>query len=485
MSSLKKNFGYQIAYRILTVITPLITSPIISRALGADNLGIYSATQAFANYFMFAAMLGIEKYGQRTIASAPSTEERQKYFWEIYAVQAISSTTSIIAYFIIVIHAGGSRISVMLIQGLWVFSCLLNIGWFYFGCEEFKVTVTRSLIVKLITVLLIVLLIRKPKDLALYSLIMAGGTAVSELVLWISLFKRIKFERPEWSRVKRHIGPIFTLFIPVIALSVYHIMDKTMLDVLSTEANVGWYYAVDKIIYIPLGLITAVSTVMMTRMSFVLHNEERSHAEALLEKSSELTMFLTCAVAFGIAAISKEFIPFFFGPGYEPCINLMYFFLPVLVIKALGDVVRTQFLIPSTRDKLYTTAVMCGAVTNVIFNAILIPDLGATGAVLGTLFAELIVFIVQIGGCRNEIRFVRSFTRHLYYMINGLAMLIIVRVVAEKVILPNMFLKLILMIIIGAMFYLGFSGLIWILKKETIFKPYINKILRVLGDKNG
>ena len=49
--NLKKNFIYQIVYRVLTVATPLITSPILSRALGAEKLGIFSATLALVGYF--------------------------------------------------------------------------------------------------------------------------------------------------------------------------------------------------------------------------------------------------------------------------------------------------------------------------------------------------------------------------------------------------------------------------------------------------
>ena len=95
MSNLKKNIGLQMSYRILTIITPLITSPIISRALGAEKLGVYSATQAFANYFMLFAMLGIEYYGQRSIASCRSRGERSETFCEIYATQFVASTVSV------------------------------------------------------------------------------------------------------------------------------------------------------------------------------------------------------------------------------------------------------------------------------------------------------------------------------------------------------------------------------------------------------
>ena len=183
MSNIKKNILYQVVYRILTVITPLITSPIISRAFGAEGLGVYSATQAYANYFMLFAMLGVEYYGQRTIAAANSIEKKQTLFWEIFTVHAIASCISLGAYFGSVFLFGHERLQIMLVQGLWVVSCLLDINWFFFGIENFKITVTRNFLVKIVTVLSIVVFIREPEDLVLYAFIMAGGTAISQLLL--------------------------------------------------------------------------------------------------------------------------------------------------------------------------------------------------------------------------------------------------------------------------------------------------------------
>lgn len=484
MSSLKKNFSYQIAYRILTVITPLITSPIVSRALGPDNLGIYSATQAFANYFMFVAMLGIEKYGQRTIAAAGTNEMKQRSFWEIYTVQFASSILAIIAYGIALRFSSSDRRIISLIQGLWVISCLLDISWFYFGREEFKVTVTRNFAIKLTTVILIAFFIRKPTDLYLYAFIMAGGTTLSQLVLWLSLPRRIKFERVNWERVRPHIVPILKLFVPVIALSVYHIMDKTMLDMLSTEAEVGYYYAVDKIVYIPLGFILAIGTVMLTRVSYVLHNETEERAKNLLSKSVEVTMFITCAVTFGIGAISKEFIPFFFGSGFEPCVELMYMFLPVLLIKALGDVVRTQYLIASGKDNIYTMAVTSGAVTNVVFNVLLIPKFGAEGAVIGTLAAEFVVLVVQVAGCRKEVPFIRYFGKQLSYVCIGIAMLICVRAIHPIISGMRTLIQLVVMVGIGAIVYMVLCFILWMLKKDSVFHMYAEKAGSILRGKN-
>ena len=67
MKSLKKNLTYQTIYQVLVTITPLITSPYLSRKLGAAGLGIYSYTQSIVNYFVLFAMLGFINYGTRTI----------------------------------------------------------------------------------------------------------------------------------------------------------------------------------------------------------------------------------------------------------------------------------------------------------------------------------------------------------------------------------------------------------------------------------
>ena len=131
MSSLKKNIGLQMSYRVLTIITPLITSPIISRALGAEKIGVYSATQAYANYFMLFAMLGIEYYGQRSIASTQTRNERSVMFWEIYAVQCGASIASIVIYYLSAYFWSSTRVTILMIQGLWVISCLFDINWLF------------------------------------------------------------------------------------------------------------------------------------------------------------------------------------------------------------------------------------------------------------------------------------------------------------------------------------------------------------------
>ena len=70
MSRLKRNLGYQTVYQILSVCLPLITTPYLSRVLGASNLGQFSYIGSVTNYFTLFAMLGVTNYGTRTIAES-------------------------------------------------------------------------------------------------------------------------------------------------------------------------------------------------------------------------------------------------------------------------------------------------------------------------------------------------------------------------------------------------------------------------------
>ena len=470
MSQVRKNFIYQIIYRTITILTPLITSPILSRALGADKLGLFSATLALVSYFQLISMLGVENYGNRTIAGAQGDRLKlQKLFWNIYAVQVFSSILAIILYGLAFLFIPKERYIISFFQGLWLVGALFNINWFFFGTEQFKLTVTRNIIIKVLTVLLIVLLVKEPADLLIYVVIMAGDTVLSNLAVWPFLRNNIGFEMPRWSEMRNHFKPILVLFVPILAMSVFHIMDKTMLDWLGTESEVGYYYSADKIINIPLSIITALGTVMLPRVANEYEKGNSTGIYSMLRKSTELTIFMTCAVGIGIAAIAKEFVPWFFGKGYDQCIELVYWFVPVLFAKAIGDLIRTQYMIPAHLDKYYTIAVGIGAAVNSIANYYLIKCFGAAGAVMGTLIAEWVVTFFEIWCTRDKINFSKFLVENLFYLIPAALMIFFVRMISNSI-NCKMFLKIMIMVISGGFAYLMSCLVFWKINKNTIFE---------------
>ena len=251
-----------------------------------------------------------------------------------------------------------------------------------------------------------------------------------------------------------------------------------MLDLLSTESEVGYYYAADKIVYIPLGLITAIGTVMLPRVSSMI-SDSKKRTTALLDKSTELSVCMSSAVGFGIAAISREFVPFFFGDGYEKCATLLVLFVPVPFIKALSNIVDQQYLIPAKHDNQYTFAVTGGAIVNLICNWLLIPRLGSIGATLGTLMAELAVLVISVVFAKKDINFMKMFCKHTYYILFGLIMFFTVRLLDSRLQIGSVFVRLLILIGTGGLVYCILCAVLWWnLKDRSVFGSFLISIVK-------
>ena len=376
MSKLKKNLGYQTIYQILNTCIPLITSPYLARVLGAEKQGVFSYTQSIINYFTLFAMLGVENYGTRTIANCgDDREKRSKSFWNIYFFQMCCTLLSIGIYVVYLTRICSQNVYIAFLQIFYLLGSLVDINWLFFGVEKFKTTVSRNMIIRISSVVLILSTVRKPSDLWIYTLIMAGSTFLSNIILWFFASKEVDVKAIRTvskKEVVKHIKPNLVLFVPLMAMSVYHIMDKTMLGLLSTYKQVGYYYNADKIINIPIGILIGIGTVMLPRMTALNSNGLINEAKKLFLLSIELIVAVSSAMACGIFAISVEFTPLFFGSGYDECIRVIMMLSPILVIKGLSLVVRMQYLIPNQKEKIFIESVFWGAGINLIVNLLLI-----------------------------------------------------------------------------------------------------------------
>lgn len=427
------NAVYQTVYQILIMITPLITAPFVSRQLGASNLGSFSYTYSIVSYFILIAMLGVTNYGTRAIAECQNDRKRKSdCFLQIYATQAMLSLLCIAIYLVFTALAVGPSLrSVGYVQAFWLVGCFFDINWFFYGEENFKTTVTRNIVIKILTVSAILIFVRKGNSpLLVYTLIMSLGTVISNLVLVPILLKQIDYSRPAWKDIKKHIKPNLVLFIPILASGVFHIMDKTMLGILSSKEQSGYYYNSDKIINIPVGILDGLGLVFLPRMTKIFAVKgDKKRKEQYLGASYSINVMISCLMAFGIAGVAKEFVPFFFGPGFEPCILLTVVFTPILIIKGISIFYRMQYLVPTKQDKIYAIATIAGALTNLVANYFLIIKYDALGAVIGTLIAEFAVALIQIVYVRKQIPVLMWALKNIPYLIFGGITVYIMRIV--------------------------------------------------------
>lgn len=448
MEKINKNFIYNAIYQIFTFIVPLITIPYISRVLGVNNIGIYSYSYSIVYYFMLITLLGINNHGLRNVSRVSDDKDKRSFeFWSIYLLQFTIGILMIVIYNLCVILFIKENKTIFFIQNMFLGSAILDINWYFFGRERFKLTISRNVIIKLLSLVLVFLLVKKARDLWIYTIIMSGSTLISQSYLWLFIRKDVVFKKISVRDVISNLKPCLLLFIPVIAYSIYKVMDKTMLGALSGTIALGYYENAEKVINIPISLITALGTVILPHMS---KNNSKESIINNMTKTFKLTFFIIVPMLFGIFVVSEDFCTVFFGVDFLNSSIIMKLLAPTVLFTSIANIIRTNFLIPQKRDKVYVISTVIGAIINLIINALLIPKFSYYGACVGTIFAEFTVMLIQLLYAKKELKFslIASF---LPFFIKGIIMFVVIYCI--KFFVNAMTLRLFLQILIAVVIY--------------------------------
>lgn len=471
MASVKKNFLYSSAYQLLVAVAPLVTTPYLSRVIGTEGNGIFTYTQSITNYFVLVAVMGMTNYGVRTIAEhANDREARSRVFWEAFGMQAIVGAIVLCCYALYALVWGREYLGLFALWGMWVLGSVLDVTWLLWGMQEFRIPTIRNFCTRLASIVLIFVLVRKPEDVWGYVAAIAGAFLANAILVWPQVYKYVNWARPTARGMLSHLKPNLTLFVPVIATSLYTIMDKVMLGSIAGMDQTGLYDYAEKVSKMPMSIITALGAVVLPKMTTVIAEGKNEEARGLVGTTMWFMQACALALAFGIAAVAPEFCPVFFGEGFEGSIILLRILCVIVPLICASNVMGVQWMLPTKKDSLFTASVATGAVVNIAVNAFAIPVAGALGASVATVVAEIAVLVFQAWVVRRELP-VGEFARGAVpFFVIGLAMYSGIRLLAHAlgpvaVTIPGLAAE----VAAGAFVYLALAyAWCWITKSEQL-----------------
>ena len=402
--SIKKNYILNTIYQVLILIVPLVTTPYVSRVLGADGVGVYSYTYSNVSYFLLIGALGSRTYGSREIAYLQNDpEKRSRLFYELVILKSITSLFAIAAYLVYLVFFVAADTKIAALQAIYLVAEGLDIIWLFQGMEDFSRVVFRNTIVKIFNVLLVFALIKTRDDVDRYTLILAGMTLLANLSIWCFVPRYVKRVPLRTLQPFRHLKDEFLLFLPSIAIHVYTYVDKSMIRAFSVNAvENGYYEQSEKIVRVAISVITSLSTVMAPRIAKTFAEGNRALLNSYMRKSFRFTWMLAIPVMLGIMAVSGTFVPVFFGAGYEKVKLLMPLYSILIVFVSMSYILGIQFLIAVGRQNVYTLAVTISAAVNVAMNLVLIPRFASVGATVATITAEGLGAVTMMLYCRRQ-----------------------------------------------------------------------------------
>lgn len=469
--SVTNNYIYNLIYQLIITLIPLFTTPYLTRVLGAKNLGIYSYTYSIVTIFFLLAALGINTYGQREIAyTQDNRKKRSTTFFELIIIRIFSTLISILLLLIISLIETNYTIYYQIFS-IYILANLFDITWLYQGMENFKDITKRNIIIKTLYLVSIFLFIKSKNDLSTYILLFSLSTLITNISFWINLRKIVDIPKKQDLKLKKHIKPVISFFVPQIASLIYTVLDKTMLGMINPDIKqVSYYEQASYIVKTTLMLITTIGTVMISKISYAYKKNNHKEINNYLNEVINFVWLAGCALVFGICAIINNFVPWFYGSEYLSVIKIVYVMSPLIIIIGLNNVIGIQFLIPTKNQNKYIFAVTIGAIINLIFNLLLIPNLATIGATIASILAELIILLIELYFLKKIIPNFNILRNSFKYLFLGIIMFIITYLFGT--ILEKNIYGTIIQVLIGTLVYIG---LLLITKDKFIYK-YLNRL---------
>ena len=462
---IRKNFIYNISYEIFRILVPLITTPYISRVLGSQGIGTYTLASTYSSYFVMFGVLGLSSYAARELAYVREQEEKlETIFWEIFSAKLLTlgvATTFYILVFGIynVKHNISYKICI-----LYLVAEIFNISYYFTAVENFKNIVIRNVFIKLVSLICIFAFIRRADQVWLYTLILASAEFLGQVFMWTSLDKDLlKKHKFSIKNCGKHIKVSITLFIPSLAIQMYTLLDKVMLGEICGVSEVGIYENAQKIIRLSATVSSAIVAVSIPRMSNYSASKRTELFEYHLKKVFQFVSFLIFPMCFGLIAISKDFIPLYYGNSFDG-IDKLFWTGPFLII-SLGwsSIFGNMILITTGNQRYYSKAVFTGAIFNFILNIFLIPRSGALGAISASLIAEITGMVLMYKYSRKITNLNGFFKGIIKYLISSIGMFVFI--VCLSCVLEKGVSALIVKILGGSIFYFG---IMFLLREEMV-----------------
>lgn len=489
--SAKKNYLYNMIYQVFALIVPLVVTPYVSRVLGSDGIGEYSFTYSLITYFVLFGAFGFGYYAQREIARYQNDKYQQtKAFWEILICRFFTVFFAMIINNIFVFtKLYGDYTILMAIFNINLLSTMIDVAFLYQGNEEFKIIALVHIIGKAFGVVAIFLFVKTEDDVWVYTLCNCFMLLGSNILLWLIVPKMLIKVKIKDLHVFKHFIPSLRLFVPTIAVSVYTILDRTLIGVMITgettkvlsdgtlkviknsDIQNGYYEQSEKIVKMALTVLTSLGTVMIPKNSFFFQKGQLDKVKENILGALKFVFLVGFPMMFGLMATAHNFSPWFFGPGYDDVPIIIMIFSPLIMAIGLNNVFGIQYLIPAGKDNIYTFSVLFGAIINLTLNLIMIPFYGALGAAIASVIAEITILLFQMIYLRKVFDYKKLVVQFIKYLIIASIMFVSVYLL-DYFYFESSILNSLILVIVGAFIY--FILLLIIRDKITI--NFIRKI---------
>ncbi len=458
----------------LNMVFPLITIPYVTRVLQPDNLGKYNYGKSVISYFLMIAALGISSYTVRESAKFRDDKVRfEKFCSEVFTINMISTLISYLLLFgCIALHIFNGYENLLLIFSIEIFFTTIGTDWLYTIYEDFTYITIRSILFKIISVILLFLLVREPEDYLVYAgITVFANVGASVINFWHARKYYCQIRLVRKCNCREHLKPILILFVSTIATTVYVNSDITMLGILESDYLVGIYSVSAKIYGVVKEILASVMLVSVPRMSLLIgQNKQQEFTHTLTKIVNSLTLLMLPAVT-GLFVLSREIILLIAGEAYIEAVSSLRLLCIALMVCIIGWIYNDCVLLPAKKEKIVLAATVVTAVVNVSVNYFLIPFWHENAVAFSTILAEGMLMVIRVHIGRKIAKLEKGVLKNLLSAVSGCAVIVIV-----CLLIRSLHVSTLVTVILSVLFSVIFYGLTLLLFRNRILWDALHKV---------
>ena len=465
------NIFYNILNQIVSFIVPLILSPYVARVLSAELIGDYSYALANSSYFVLIGALGFSLYGMLKVSANRADKKYiSTLFKEIMIAKFFLMVTCIIVYTISFVWTSSGNKILCAIMIMNIISTGIDSTWFLMGMEDFKTTALRNIAVRLVNIVLIIILVKSEKDFLIYAIIMQLSNVISYIVVFPTVKKYIISSKVSFKNILKHTIKSLIYFVPGIVNTIFTSADKTVLGAFANSYEVGVYEQASKICSLCGSVINSISNVVMPRVTYLNHNASNEKSKKFMFKTLHYASVVAIVVTVGIICISDEFVPLFFGLGYEKSAVLLKILAFNVLMSILANYIGQQCLTSNDKQNQYNIAISVGAILNVILNLFMVERLQSVGVSVASVVSSGALFLVVLIFSREIISLKNIIQMDWKAIISAIIMFVTIYWLS----FDNLFITLVVKVVVGAAVYITILAIL----REEIIQEVFSNIIR-------
>ena len=397
-NTLFKNTIYKSILSIVNIVVPIIIGPYIMRLLDVDLYGMYN--RVFADFQMLLAFAGFGVYtlGVREISKIRDDKEKvSKLFTNLFMISMFSNLLVLIMYiaYSLLISTGMAR-TLYLVMTIQIFANIFYVEFVNEALENYKFITIKSVIVKIIYFLSILLAVRNPDDIVIYAIVVSLTNFLNNIISFIYAKRRIKFNFSK-IEIKKYIKPLIAVLVITNVDLLYSQLDRVMLGKYVNDVSVTIYYTAFYLISTLASIPYAIINVSIPRLSYLLKNKNKEVYEEKLNNSISSLLFIIVPMCLGVFVLAKEIIILYAGKKYLAAIVPLMIACITRIFISLESVMNNLVMYPNNReDRILKVSLICGT-SNLIINYLLVTFkiFSPITALATTGLVELAVFITH------------------------------------------------------------------------------------------